>query len=133
MPLLDPEVVAFAWRLPPSLKLRGSTGKWLLRQVLYRHVPRALVERPKMGFGVPIDGWLRGPLRGWAEDLLDEARLRADGLLDAAVVGDAWRTHLSGARNLQHALWSVLMFQEWKRRWMGGAAAARPSLKAASG
>jgi asparagine synthase (glutamine-hydrolysing) len=133
VPLLDPEVVAFAWRLPPSLKLRQGTGKWLLRQVLYRHVPRALVERPKMGFGVPIDSWLRGPLRDWAEDLLDERRLRADGLLDAAIIRDAWRAHLSGARNLQHALWAVLMLQEWKRRWIDGAAAARPSLRAASG
>jgi asparagine synthase (glutamine-hydrolysing) len=133
VPLLDPEVVAFAWRLPPSLKLRQGRGKWLLREVLYRQVPRALVERPKMGFGVPIDRWLRGPLRDWAEDLLDERRLRADGLLDAAIVRDAWRTHLSGARNLQHALWSVLMFEEWRRRWMAGAAATRPARKAASG
>jgi asparagine synthase (glutamine-hydrolysing) len=132
VPLLDPEVVAFAWRLPPSMKLRGGTGKWLLRQVLYRHVPRALVERPKMGFGVPIGSWLRGPLRDWAEDLLDERRLRSDGVLDPAIIRDAWRTHLSGARNLQHALWSVLMFQEWKRRWIEGAA-RQPALQAASG
>jgi asparagine synthase (glutamine-hydrolysing) len=101
--------------------------------MLYRHVPRALVERPKMGFGVPIDQWLRGPLRDWAEDLLDEARLRADGVLDTAIVREAWHAHLSGARNEQHALWSVLMFQEWKRRWIDGAAAARPARKAASG
>jgi asparagine synthase (glutamine-hydrolysing) len=131
VPLLDPEVVAFAWRLPPTMKLRRGTAKWLLRRVLYRYVPPALVERPKMGFGVPIDRWLRGSLRDWAEDLLDERRLRADGLLDAQVVRRKWVEHLSGNRNWQYALWCVLMFAEWKRLWIDSAIAPRPSLQAA--
>jgi asparagine synthase (glutamine-hydrolysing) len=91
-----------------------------LRQVLYRHVPRALVERPKMGFGVPIDAWLRGPLRDWAEDLLEERRLRSEGFLNAAALRQKWQEHLSGRRNWQYLIWCALMFQEWQRRWMDG-------------
>jgi asparagine synthase (glutamine-hydrolysing) len=94
--------------------MRGGESKWLLRQLLYRHVPRELIERPKQGFGVPLDRWLRGPLREWAEDLLAEPRLRADGFLDAAAVRRRWREHLSGRRNWQYALWNVLMFQAWR-------------------
>ena len=86
VPLLDHRVVEFCWRLPGHAKVRGNTSKWLLRQVLYRHVPPALVERPKMGFGIPLGEWLRGPLRDWAEALLDERRLREADLLDAAMV-----------------------------------------------
>jgi asparagine synthase (glutamine-hydrolysing) len=86
--------------------------------VLYRHVPRALIERPKQGFGLPIDGWLRGPLRPWAEGLLDEARLRREGFLDVAVVRRKWTEHLSGRRNWQHLLWNVLMFQAWQEAWL---------------
>lgn len=127
VPLLDPRVVTFAWRLPPRLKSRGGKGKWLLRKVLHRYVPPKLVERPKMGFGVPIDNWLRGPLRDWAEDLLDKGSLRADGLLDAALVRAKWAEHLSGARNWQYGLWGLLMFQEWKRRWFDGAKLALPA------
>ncbi len=117
VPLLDHRVVEFAWRLPRSAKLRGGTGKWLLRQVLYRHVPRELVERPKMGFGVPLAEWLRGPLRDWAETLLAEQRLREGGLLDASRVRQVWQAHLSGHGNWQHLLWDVLMLESWRERW----------------
>lgn len=115
VPLIDHRVVEFSWRLPGRFKLRDGTGKWLLRQVLYRHVPKDLIERPKQGFAVPIADWLRGPLREWAEDLLDPASLAADGLLDPAPVRAAWTEHLSGRRNNQYRLWTVLMLQAWRR------------------
>jgi asparagine synthase (glutamine-hydrolysing) len=118
VPLLDHRVVEFAWSQPLHRKVRDRSGKWLLRQVLDRYVPAALVDRPKMGFGVPIDRWLRGPLRDWAEDLLDPAQLATDGLLRPEIVTKAWREHLSGARNWQYPLWVVLMFQMWRRRWL---------------
>jgi asparagine synthase (glutamine-hydrolysing) len=112
-PFLDPRVVEFAWRLPLSQKIRGGQGKWLLRQLLYRHVPRHLVERPKMGFAIPVAAWLRGPLRDWAEGLLDERRLKAEGYFHPGPIRRRWREHLEGRRNRAGELWSVLMFQAW--------------------
>lgn len=117
VPLLDHRVVELAWRLPHSAKIRGGTTKWLLREVLYRHVPKELVERPKMGFGVPLAEWLRGPLRDWAEDLLSEKRLGETGFFDVALVRRYWSEHLSGQRNWQYLLWDLLMFEDWRARW----------------
>lgn len=113
VPLLDYRVVEFAWTVPLHQKVRDGQGKWLLRQLLYKHVPRELIERPKQGFAIPLEQWLRGPLRDWAEDLLSEPSLRAGGHFDAAIVREKWRQHLSGARNWQHQIWNVLMFQSW--------------------
>jgi asparagine synthase (glutamine-hydrolysing) len=113
VPLLDHRVVELSWRLPQRFKLRGGVGKWLLRQIAHKYVPKDLLERPKMGFGVPIDQWLKGPLKDWAENLLSPSALRAAGLLKAEPIAEKWAEHQSGARNWQHFLWNVLMFQAW--------------------
>jgi asparagine synthase (glutamine-hydrolysing) len=111
IPLLDPRVAEFAWRLDPRDKLRSPT-KWPLRQVLYRHLPRDLVDRPKMGFGIPVAEWLRGPLRSWAESLLSPAPIDQDGYLDGRSVRAVWDRHLQGSQEVP-LLWDILMFQAW--------------------
>lgn len=112
-PFLDRDVMEFAWRLPMAMKLRDGRGKWILRQLLDRHVPRDLIERPKMGFGIPLDQWLRGPLRDWAEALLTEDRLQREGYFDPKPIRLAWHRHQRGEASLGYRLWSVLMFQSW--------------------
>ncbi|MDN5863185.1 MAG: asparagine synthase C-terminal domain-containing protein, partial [Salinisphaera sp.] len=112
-PFLDRDVMEFAWRLPMAMKLRDGGGKWILRELLDRHVPRSLVERPKMGFGIPLDQWLRGPLRDWAGDLLAEDRLRREGYLHPQRITLAWQAQQHGERSFGYRLWPVLMFQAW--------------------
>lgn len=112
-PFLDRDVMEFAWSLPMSMKLRDGRGKWILRELLDRHVPRGLIERPKMGFGIPLDAWLRGPLRDWAESLLAEDRLRREGYFDPKPIRRAWMRHVRGEASFGYRLWSVLMFQSW--------------------
>jgi asparagine synthase (glutamine-hydrolysing) len=124
-PLLDHRVVEFAWTLPRHLRVRHGETKWLLRRVLDRYLPRRLVERPKMGFGIPLASWLRGPLRDWAEDLLDERRL-GGGFLDARAVRQLWSDHLHGGRNWAYGLWTILMFEAWRRRWAQGVPTLSP-------
>ena len=113
VPLLDPRVVELAWQIPHALKVHGWSGKQVLRQILSRHVPRHLFERPKMGFGVPLAEWLRGPLRDWSEALLDDRRLSQDGYFDSRIVRETWSQHLTGRVDRAYLLWDVLMFQAW--------------------
>ena len=120
VPLLDHRVVEHAWRLPADRKIRAGETKWILRRVLERYVPRTLSERPKMGFAVPVDRWLRGPLRDWGADLLHPRALAEDELFNVGLVRRRWEEHQAGTRNWQHSLWIVLMAQAWRRRWMAG-------------
>jgi asparagine synthase (glutamine-hydrolysing) len=124
VPFLDDRVFQLAWQLPLHMKLRGGQSKWALRQVLYRYVPRELIERPKAGFGIPVGEWFRGPLRDWAEALLDESRLSREGYLDAKLVRQTWKQHLSGHYDWTARLWSILMFQAWLEKERPAHAAA---------
>lgn len=115
---LDHRVAEFNWRLPLSMKIAHGHGKRPLRKILYKYVPKNLLERPKAGFSMPVEQWLRGPLKGWAEGLLDRDRLKREGFFDANAVWEKWAEHASGKRNWQHCLWGVLMFQAWKEEWI---------------
>jgi asparagine synthase (glutamine-hydrolysing) len=115
VPLLDHKIIEFAWSLPLNLKLNNGITKWPLRQILYKYVPKELIERPKMGFSVPLASWLRGPLRDWAEELLDEKKMIEDGYLNFKIIKNKWDEHLSGKYNWEFQIWNVLMFQSWLR------------------
>lgn len=117
VPMLDHRLLAFAWQLPPSFKQDRGVGKRILREVLARYVPPSLFERPKRGFEIPLGDWLRGPLKDWAEDLLSEQALAESGILSASAIRAAWKAHLGQRRSMQYPLWTVLMFQQWRRRW----------------
>ena len=121
-PILDHRVVEFAWRLPNKAKVRDGQGKWILRQVLGRYLPRHVIDRPKQGFDVPIGAWLKGPLRSWAADLLSGSRLQRQSLLDAPRIQNCWQEHLSGRRDHSRSLWAVLMLQSWLDTTVGQSA-----------
>jgi len=114
VPFLDHRVVELSWQLPQRHKLRGGTGKWLLRQIAYKYVPKELLERPKMGFAIPLEQWLRGPLNEWAEDLISSLIRNGAGTLDGGPIAEKWAEHLSGVRNWQYFLWNVLMYEAWR-------------------
>jgi asparagine synthase (glutamine-hydrolysing) len=117
VPYLDHNLVEFIMSLPLEMKIRDGSSKWILRQVLYRHLPQQLMERPKMGFSVPVGEWIKGPMKEWAEDFLSQERLKKEGYFNAKTVGKMWQRHLSGKSNCTHELWNVLIFQAWLDRW----------------
>jgi asparagine synthase (glutamine-hydrolysing) len=116
-PFLDHRVVEFAWRLPLAMKVKNGEGKLIVKELLYKYVPKKLIDRPKMGFAIPLDAWLRGPLKDWAQSLLDERRIKNEGFFDYLPIKQKWEEHLSGRRNWQYLLWDVLMFQAWQDKW----------------
>lgn len=118
IPFLDPDMIELSMRLPSHMKIRNGHGKWALRQVLYKYVPREIIDRPKVGFSIPIGLWLRGPLRSWAEDLLSSEKLANDGLFNYEIIMKKWTEHLSGRRDWTNQLWAILMFQAWKQYWL---------------
>lgn len=118
VPFLDPQIIDLSTRLPMNMKIRNNQGKWALRQILYRHVPQELIDRPKAGFAIPIGEWLRGPLRDWAEELLSEQKLIDDGLLNPEPIRRLWAEHLSGKYDRTTGIWTILMFQAWRKRWV---------------
>jgi asparagine synthase (glutamine-hydrolysing) len=113
IPFLDHNVFAFSSSLPLSFKINKGTSKWILREILKKYIPENLINRPKMGFGIPLEAWLRGPLKEWADDLLDEKAIKESGILTPKVVRHKWEEHISGKRNWNYQLWSILMFQAW--------------------
>jgi len=117
IPFLDQQVIEYAWSLPIGVKIKNGAGKWPIRKILSKYVPDSIMERPKTGFGVPIGDWLRGPLRNWAEDLLDPSVLSNQNLLNPEPIRKRWLEHIDGKRNWQHSLWGVLMLQAWMREW----------------
>jgi asparagine synthase (glutamine-hydrolysing) len=118
VPLLDHRVVAFSWSLPPRMKAGTGSGKRLLRRVLNRYVPQQLIDRPKKGFTMPIQDWLRNELRDWAENLLSERRLSAEGIFEPSIIRRRWHEHVGCTHDWHSSLWAVLMFQAWKERWL---------------
>jgi asparagine synthase (glutamine-hydrolysing) len=116
VPFLDLRIMEFAWQLPLNQKIRNGEGKWLVRKLLSRYMPEKLWNRPKQGFAVPIEHWLRGPLRDWAEDLLSPKKLAEDGFLDPIPIRQVWDRHLSG-ENMQYALWNILTYRAWSEKW----------------
>jgi asparagine synthase (glutamine-hydrolysing) len=114
-PFLDHNIIELAWRLPLELKIKNNSGKLILRNILENYVPNSLMERPKVGFGLPLKDWLRGPLREWAEDLLDETRMTEEGFFYAAPIQSLWREHIYNQADYTEFLWSILMFQAWLR------------------
>jgi len=113
VPFLDPRLVDFSWSIPDHLKVKNDQGKTLLREILYNYVPRELMDRPKQGFSIPLADWLRGPLREWADDLLNENRLKSDGFFNPSIVREKWKIHLDGRDGWHYHLWDILMFQCW--------------------
>lgn len=118
VPLLDHRVVEWAFRLPLHMKIRQNSGKWILRQVLARYLPKMMIDRPKQGFGIPIGDWLKGPLQEWAEDLLSVRSIQSHDMLHSGPIRETWEAHLQGTRNFQYPLWTVLSFQAWHQRWI---------------